>query len=80
MHSYLILAYSDGDRVAMHVGFYYMANAAGRLLGTLLSRHHVFKRLAWWAASGPQQGLHYRRALVLPAHGTPALTMELRGQ
>jgi MFS family permease len=37
VHSYLILAYSDGDRVAMNVGFYYMANAGGRLVGTLLS-------------------------------------------
>ncbi len=37
VHSYLILAYSGGDRVAMDVGFYYMANAGGRLLGTLLS-------------------------------------------
>jgi predicted MFS family arabinose efflux permease len=37
VHSYLILAYSDGDKVAMNVGFYYMANAAGRLVGTLLS-------------------------------------------
>jgi len=37
VHSYLILAYSDGDQVAMNVGFYYMANAAGRLVGTLLS-------------------------------------------
>lgn len=37
VHSYLILAYADGDRVAMNVGFYYMANAAGRLAGTLLS-------------------------------------------
>ncbi len=37
VHSYLILSYSDGDRVAMNVGFYYMANAAGRLVGTLLS-------------------------------------------
>jgi len=33
----LILAYSDGDAVAMNVGFYYMANAGGRLVGTLLS-------------------------------------------
>jgi hypothetical protein len=33
----LILAYSDGDKVAMNVGFYYMANAGGRLVGTLLS-------------------------------------------
>jgi MFS family permease len=37
VHSYLILAYTDGDKVAMNVGFYYMANAAGRLAGTVLS-------------------------------------------
>ena len=37
VHSYLILAYADGDKVAMSVGFYYMANAFGRLAGTLLS-------------------------------------------
>ena len=37
LHSYLILAFSTGDRVTMDVGFYYMANAAGRLLGTVLS-------------------------------------------
>jgi hypothetical protein len=37
VHSYLILAYSEDDEVAVNVGFYYMANAGGRLLGTLLS-------------------------------------------
>ncbi|CAB4871124.1 MAG: organoarsenical effux MFS transporter ArsJ [Actinobacteria bacterium] len=37
VHSYLILSYSHGDKVAMNVGFYYMANAGGRLLGTILS-------------------------------------------
>lgn len=37
VHSFLILAHADGDRVAMNVGFYYMANAAGRLVGTVLS-------------------------------------------
>jgi predicted MFS family arabinose efflux permease len=37
VHSYLILAYADGDKVAMNVGFYYMANAGGRLAGTVLS-------------------------------------------
>lgn len=37
VHSYLILAYSDSDKVALNVGFYYMANACGRLVGTLLS-------------------------------------------
>ncbi len=37
LHSYLILAFTDADRVTRDVGFYYMANAAGRLIGTLLS-------------------------------------------
>jgi len=37
LHSYLILAYSDDEDVAIDVGFYYSANAAGRLVGTLLS-------------------------------------------
>ena len=37
VHSYLVLAYSQGDEVAMNVGFYYMANAGGRLLGTIVS-------------------------------------------
>ncbi|RUS63214.1 MFS transporter [Pseudorhodobacter sp. E13] len=37
LHSYLILRFSDAERVTMDVGFYYMANAAGRLVGTLLS-------------------------------------------
>ena len=37
VHSYLILAYADNDKVAMSVGFYYMANAFGRLSGTVLS-------------------------------------------
>ena len=37
VHSYLILAYAENARVAMNVGFYYMANAGGRLLGTMLS-------------------------------------------
>ncbi|MBF0453725.1 MAG: organoarsenical effux MFS transporter ArsJ [Magnetococcales bacterium] len=37
VHSFLILLYSDRDTVAMNVGFYYMANAAGRLTGTVLS-------------------------------------------
>ncbi len=37
LHSYLILAFAGAGRVTMDVGFYYMANAAGRLLGTLAS-------------------------------------------
>jgi MFS family permease len=37
VHSYLILAYTDRDKVALNVGLYYMANACGRLVGTILS-------------------------------------------
>ncbi|MFT6293098.1 MAG: putative MFS family arabinose efflux permease [Ilumatobacter sp.] len=37
LHSFLILAYSNDDDVSIDVGFYYSANAAGRLVGTLLS-------------------------------------------
>ena len=37
LHSYLILAFTRSERVTMDVGFYYMANAAGRLIGTVLS-------------------------------------------
>lgn len=37
VHSYLVLSYADNDKVAMNVGFYYMANAGGRLMGTVLS-------------------------------------------
>jgi len=37
MHSYLIVKFANRDAVSMDVGFYYMANAAGRLLGTVLS-------------------------------------------
>ncbi|NIQ96364.1 MAG: MFS transporter, partial [Desulfuromonadales bacterium] len=37
VHSYLILAYTEADQAALNVGFYYMANAMGRLVGTLLS-------------------------------------------
>lgn len=37
LHSFLVLAYAKAEDVAMDVGFYYMANAAGRLAGCLLS-------------------------------------------
>ncbi|MGB1264073.1 MAG: MFS transporter, partial [Cognaticolwellia sp.] len=37
LHSYLIVSYADNDGVSLDVGFYYMANAMGRLIGTVLS-------------------------------------------
>jgi len=54
VHSYLILAYSHHDKVAMNVGFYYMANAGGRLTGTVLSgwlyQHHGLEGCLWVSA------------------------------
>ena len=54
VHSYLILAYSDHDKVAMNVGFYYMANAGGRLAGTVLSgwlyQTHGLEGCLWWSS------------------------------
>ncbi|MBC8209495.1 MAG: organoarsenical effux MFS transporter ArsJ [Gammaproteobacteria bacterium] len=55
IHSYLILAYSQHDRVAMNVGFYYMSNAGGRLAGTVLSgliyQTHGLVGCLWWSFS-----------------------------
>jgi hypothetical protein len=53
VHSYLILAYSDFDKVSMNVGFYYMANAGGRLAGTVLSglvyQTRGLEGCLWWS-------------------------------
>ncbi len=55
VHSYLILAYSDFDKVSMNVGFYYMANAGGRLAGTVLSglvyQTQGITGCLWWSAA-----------------------------
>ena len=55
VHSYLILAYSDFDKVSMNVGFYYMANAGGRLTGTVLSgwayQAYGLEGCLWWSAA-----------------------------
>ena len=53
IHSYLILAYSNHDKVAMNVGFYYMSNASGRLTGTVLSgwiyQTQGLEGCLWWS-------------------------------
>ncbi len=79
VHSYLVLAYSDGDKVAMNVGFYYMANAAGRLVGTLLSG--ITFQLAGvagclWTSAGFAFAAG-ALSLLLPAGGTQMLSAEM---
>ncbi|HLD65546.1 MAG TPA: organoarsenical effux MFS transporter ArsJ [Pseudomonas sp.] len=60
LHSYLILSYAKEDGVSLDVGFYYMSNALGRLIGTLLS--------GWiYQAHGLQACLWLSSAFVLLA-------------
>lgn len=51
--TFLILAYSSHDQVSVDVGFYYMANAAGRLSGTVLSgwiyQEWGLEACLWWS-------------------------------
>jgi len=54
IHSYLVVAWSKQEQVSMNVGFYYMANAGGRLAGTVLSGW-VYQTAGlagclWWSA------------------------------
>jgi hypothetical protein len=53
VHSFLILDYTDHDKVALNVGIYYMANACGRLTGTVLSG--LLYQI--WSNSGANAGL-----------------------
>jgi hypothetical protein len=76
VHSYLILAYAEGDKVAMNVGFYYMANAAGRLFGTVLSGAlYVLGglELCLWASAGFVVAEAVLSRLLPAAAGSPAL-------
>jgi hypothetical protein len=57
VHSFLILAFTDHDKVAMNVGIYYMANACGRLAGTILS--------GWLYQVGMQHSSHGGLTLCL---------------
>lgn len=70
VHSYLIVSYADEDGVSLDVGFYYMANALGRLLGTVLSGW-VFQ--VWGLApclwiSSACIAISAATALLLPRH------------
>ena len=56
LHSYLIVSYASEDGVSLDVGFYYMANAMGRLLGTVLSGW-VFQRFGLAACLAVSAGL-----------------------
>ena len=76
LHSYLIVSYASEDGVSLDVGFYYMANAMGRLLGTVLSGW-VFQRWGLAACLAISAALIAVAAAVSVA--LPRSTMHVRG-
>ena len=73
LHSYLILVYAGSEKAAEDVGFYYAANAAGRLLGILLSGllYQVGGLFACLAGSAVMLAACWATTLALPT--APAL-------
>ena len=72
LHSYLIVSYAKEDGVSLDVGFYYMSNALGRLIGTLLSGW-VFQAYGLEACLWVSSAFVLLAALVslgLPRHDT----------
>lgn len=72
VHSYLIVSYADADGTSKDVGFYYMANAGGRLVGTMISGY-VYQ-VAGMEASLVASGIFVILAslLVIKAHPDPS--------
>lgn len=70
LHSYLILAYAGSEKAAEDVGFYYAANAAGRLLGILLSGalYQAGGLTACLIGSAVMLGACWVITFLLPAH------------
>lgn len=73
LHSYLIVSYAGEDGVSLDVGFYYMANAMGRLIGTVLSGW-LFQAyglaMCLWVSAG-FIGLTALISIGLPKHRQP---------
>ncbi|GIU33794.1 MFS transporter [Shewanella hafniensis] len=70
LHSYLIVSYADEDGVSLDVGFYYMANAMGRLIGTVLSGwvYQVYGMAACLWISAAFIALAALISIMLPRH------------
>ncbi len=73
LHSYLIVSYASEEGVSLDVGFYYMANAMGRLFGTVLSGwvFQVSGLAACLWISAALTALSAAIALLLPRHSDP---------
>lgn len=75
LHSYLILAYAGSQKAAEDVGFYYAANAGGRLVGTLLSGllYQLGGMTGCLVGSALMLGLCWLITLALPARAGAAV-------
>ena len=75
LHSYLIVSYASEDGVSLDVGFYYMANAMGRLIGTVLSGwiFQAYGLEACLLISSLFVALAAGISVALPKHNTPAM-------
>ncbi len=73
LHSYLILAYAGSEKAAEDVGFYYAANALGRLIGILLSGvlYQLGGMVACLTGSAVMLAACWAISLVLPAKVMP---------
>ncbi len=74
LHSFLIVHYASDDGVSLDVGFYYMANAMGRLLGTLMSGY-LYQSYGLEACIGFSVGLLFVASMIaiaLPNQATKA--------
>jgi hypothetical protein len=78
LHSYLILAYAGSEKAAEDVGFYYAANAGGRLMGTLLSGllYQLGGMTGCLAGSAAMLALCWLITLLLPTRGSESATAD----
>jgi MFS family permease len=74
LHSYLILAYAGSEKAAEDVGFYYAANATGRLMGIILSGllYQIGGMTACLAGSAVMLTICWLVTFLLPAASQPA--------
>jgi predicted MFS family arabinose efflux permease len=77
LHSYLIVSYASEEGVSLDIGFYYMANALGRLIGTVLSGwvYQQYSLEACLLISSLFIGLAALISLKLPKHVTADINM-----
>lgn len=76
LHSYLILVYAGSEKAAEDVGFYYAANATGRLVGILLSGalYQMGGIVACLVGSATMLAACWAFTFLLPTHISPVGT------